>query len=68
MIPAHIPPLIAARLTQKPDGICAWFAECENKTALGIEHPTLGVVRCCERCAMKVTLESDLVQIVEVTR
>ena len=30
---------------------CEWFARCENETAYYVEHPVLGPVPCCERCA-----------------
>jgi hypothetical protein len=33
---------------------CEWFALCTNTTDTYIEHPILGPVPCCARCAAQV--------------
>lgn len=36
---------------------CEWFLLCANDTDKGIEHPILGLVPCCERCAKSLGME-----------
>lgn len=31
--------------------VCEWFARCTNSTLLAVEHPILGPVPTCARCA-----------------
>lgn len=34
--------------------MCEWFARCDRLTLSGIQHPVLGLVPCCPRCAERV--------------
>jgi hypothetical protein len=31
---------------------CLWFALCENESTCFVDHPVLGPVPCCDRCAL----------------
>lgn len=33
---------------------CEWFASCDNAAVIHIQHPILGAVPSCQRCADKV--------------
>ena len=33
---------------------CEWFALCDNPTSEAADHPVLGPVPICERCAAKL--------------
>lgn len=39
------------------DEVCAWFAACTNPADGTVEHPVLGQVPTCRRCADKLSLE-----------
>lgn len=41
---------------------CAWFALCVNPTTAVIEHPILGEVPCCTRCAERLDMTDRLVE------
>lgn len=43
--------MITVEITPKGDVVCAWFARCTNTTRRALEHPILGPVPCCDRCA-----------------
>jgi hypothetical protein len=45
--------------------ICMWFALCENPTTNGVQHPALGLVPCCDRCASKLDMSSELVPVAQ---
>lgn len=36
---------------------CEWFALCTNQTSTAAEHPVLGPVPVCVRCAAKAGME-----------
>jgi hypothetical protein len=36
--------------------LCEWFALCTNQAAGVVEHPVLGQVPTCQRCAAKLSL------------
>lgn len=38
---------------------CEWFRDCFRPSAGTVEHPILGPVPCCTRCAEKLNLELD---------
>ena len=35
---------------------CQWFALCDNEAHGTVEHPVLGLVACCDRCARRFNL------------
>lgn len=39
---------------------CAWYALCDNPTAGGIDHPILGAVPTCNRCARKHGMQDQV--------
>lgn len=44
--------------------ICQWFALCANETDQCIIHPILGPTPCCRRCARKLDMEDQLLDMV----
>lgn len=49
--------------------VCGWYARCANPTLKAHDHPAVGVVPVCSRCAEKAGInELDLIDCeVEVT-
>ena len=43
--------------------ICEWFAKCANPTLTALDHPALGPVPTCARCAEQVGLTDQLLTI-----
>jgi hypothetical protein len=41
------------------DGLCHWFALCENVADGTVWHPILGSVPTCERCRAMLDLEFE---------
>lgn len=37
--------------------VCEWFALCDHPAAGTVDHPILGAVPCCTRCATRFDLE-----------
>lgn len=48
---------------EAPSTVCEWFVRCDNNTTTGLEHPVLGLVPCCTRCATTVGEAHQLVQL-----
>lgn len=54
-----------ATAVRTPDGLrllCEWFAKCANTTEHATEHPVLGFVPICHRCAAVARI-TDLFEI-----
>lgn len=54
-------------ITEDGQVICAWFARCSSPTTTALEHPVLGPVPCCKRCA-GFTSSQDKLQPFELVR
>lgn len=35
--------------------LCEWFALCDRPATTYVQHPVLGAVPCCQRCAERAT-------------
>lgn len=43
--------------------VCEWFARCMNSTLRATEHPILGTVPVCTRCAMRHGLKTVEIEV-----
>jgi len=48
-------------MSEVQEPTCQWFALCTNGTTQGVNHPVLGLVPCCTRCAEKMGMADRLV-------
>ena len=53
-VPNEVPLVVKdaiSRDMKKPEHLCQWSALCNNIATTTIQHPILGAVPCCARCA-----------------